>query len=565
MKRFIFLLFFIACNHASGQPLHKPYAEQQSYLDSFKNVIYNVDLAEATDKINAAEKWASSHGDAALAGELEIIIDRKRFTSNLDSTIERSLEQLISSAEKNKFEFLEADALQAFGEYWRSIRKNSHGLENYVEAYNIYNKWTLAEFPQKQSYLYLLGGAYFGNEDYDNAIKYFREALNTKKIENTNLDLFNTIYNSIGLCYRNLNKYDTAEWYFQVLYDSAEKRKDIAWEGIAAGNIGNIFFHEKKYAEAIPMLEQDINLGLVTTQVKSAVGSMYVLSMVYFYQNDVNKSEELLKKALNISESSGFWPDYILEDEIYTQLSKVYAVKNDIRSAYLYADSALTAKDSVLAAHNALSIAKSQEKIDYINHKMETSKLAGEKSMQELIRNCLVACILMICIIGVLFINRQRLKQKKLEAEKKNAESDLDIAAMQLDNIRQSVQEKNKIIEHFTNEIERLKTGEEQQADNELLTQLESATILTDEQWENFRALFEKVHKGFFTSLKKKIPDLTPAEIRFLALTKLKLTSKEMASMLGISTNAIRIYRHRLRRKLDLDKEDMIEELVQSI
>ncbi len=38
-----------------------------------------------------------------------------------------------------------------------------------------------------------------------------------------------------------------------------------------------------------------------------------------------------------------------------------------------------------------------------------------------------------------------------------------------------------------------------------------------------------------------------------------------MASMLGISTNAIRIYRHRLRKKLDLDKDDMIEALVESI
>lgn len=171
----------------------------------------------------------------------------------------------------------------------------------------------------------------------------------------------------------------------------------------------------------------------------------------------------------------------------------------------------------------------------------------------------------MLAVIGILFINRQRLKQKKLQAEKMMAENELDTAVQLLDNFRESVQEKNNIIERFTNEMERLKQEEEQQTDAELVTQLEQATILTDEQWENFRILFEKVHKGFFVNLRKKMPELTQAEVRFLALTKLKLSSKEMASMLGVSSNAIRIYRHRLRKKLSLDKDDMIEQLVESI
>ena len=212
-----------------------------------------------------------------------------------------------------------------------------------------------------------------------------------------------------------------------------------------------------------------------------------------------------------------------------------------------------------------LTFAKLQGKIDLFRHHLATEKLESERRIEILVRNSLVSGIILLAIIGILFFNRQKLKQKKLEGEKRTTEAELEAATAKLDNFRLSVLEKNHEIEQYTNEIERLNKDTEEQTENEILTQLEQSTILTDEQWEDFRQLFEKVHRGFFVGLKKKLPDLTQAEIRFLALTKLQLSSKEMAAMLGISPNAIRIYRYRLRKKLNMDKDDMIEELVASL
>lgn len=193
---------------------------------------------------------------------------------------------------------------------------------------------------------------------------------------------------------------------------------------------------------------------------------------------------------------------------------------------------------------------RAAEKAEYVQHKLELSKVAQEKQRQFLVRNMLIIVIGLVTLIGLLFINRQRLRHKKLVAE-------LDAVTNKLIHIRHSAPE---------NKIENAQDkDDESEIDHEAISKLENSSLLTNEQWDDFRKLFDKVHKGFLNNLKRKIPDLTPADIRFIALTKLKLSPKEMASMLGVSPATIRIYRFRLRKKLGLDKEEDIEDLINKI
>jgi DNA-binding CsgD family transcriptional regulator len=555
------------CTPLFSQPaqyLHKPYSERSRFLDSLFWAVENKSPAETKAILTNVEKWANDNGDKELGGEILLIGYRKRIfpEAGKDQPDVEKLQELALFANKNKYGYLEAKTIQSIGDYYGMLKKNGLAFENYLAAYGVYSKFTGEEFPDKQAFLFSLASSYYSYDDIDNTIKYLQMALFTKSRDNR---VLNTINNTLGLCYRKLKQYDSSEWYFRKVYENAVQKNDSAWIGIAAGNIGINYFHQKRYDDAIPLLEKDISFSMATHQLREVAGSMGILATIYYDKKDYDKSEKLLNQAVSLVEPKSFWPYYPLAEQLYTQLYKTYAAKNDMRKAYLYADSALVAKDSLVSQFNAITLSKAKEKAELAQHTLEVEKLANQHRMQTLIRDSLVAGILLITIIGILFINRQRLKQKKLEAEKRNAESELNSAAMKLDDFRQSIQEKNKIIEHFTEEVQKLKKGEEHETDPELLAQLERAVILTDEQWENFRITFEKVHKGFFSSLKKKMPDLTQAEIRFLALTKLKLTSKEMAAMLGISMNAIRMYRHRLRRKFELDKENMIEELVEDI
>jgi len=181
----------------------------------------------------------------------------------------------------------------------------------------------------------------------------------------------------------------------------------------------------------------------------------------------------------------------------------------------------------------------------------------------------------------LLLYNRSQLKnksrQQQLIAEKKLAENELRSASGQLDAFTQSIREKNEFIEKASQVIERmndeLNLAKDKPAnlvtlpetDSNSLRLLQNSVILTDEDWKNFTGLFEKVHQNFFIRLKEKLPGLSPAETRFIALTRLKLSTKEMANMLGVTVEAIRQIRSRLKKKLNPEGEEGMEELVEKI
>jgi len=567
MKRAVLcVLCFLSVLQAIAQPMPangSKYADVYYYADSLF-IAADDFKGEWKATVEQLASLAGSAGNAELEEELNFVVMKRHYTHNSGVTAPDFESKLIAfrnrvAAAGMKYQYV--NALQLLGAYYLSeLGKPSLSFETYLAAYKIYNNYPAKEFPSKREYIYTLGTAYYNYEDYQNAIKYLKQALATQP--SAHKDLFFALHNTLGVCYRKLGMYDSADWYFRKVLE----KKDVPYNGIAKENIGINYFYQGRYDEAIPLLEEEVSRSITDkNNIKNAANSLWILSRIALLRGDVAKAEALVLQGLRLAQAKKFWPDYQLAEHLYVQLHKVYTVKKEFALANIYADSALAAKDSFQVKYNTLTLSRAQEQEEYMQHKLDEEQLINQRRVHELIRNSLIACIILLTAIGILLINRQRIRRKRLEMEKRNAEAELDSAQSKLDAFRHSAQEKNQLIEHFTHEIERIKAGEAEQADNELRSKLERATLLTDEQWENFRVTFELVHKGFFGALKKKMPDLTQAEIRFLALSKLKLTSKEMASMLGVSPNAIRINRHRLRKKLDLDKDDMIDELVDDI
>jgi tetratricopeptide (TPR) repeat protein/DNA-binding CsgD family transcriptional regulator len=82
-------------------------------------------------------------------------------------------------------------------------------------------------------------------------------------------------------------------------------------------------------------------------------------------------------------------------------------------------------------------------------------------------------------------------------------------------------------------------------------------SILTDADWEKFQQYFSEVFPGVITKLRVKYPSLTPVETRLILLDKMKLSMKETSTILGVSTEAIKKGRYRLRKKYNLNEDDL--------
>lgn len=71
-----------------------------------------------------------------------------------------------------------------------------------------------------------------------------------------------------------------------------------------------------------------------------------------------------------------------------------------------------------------------------------------------------------------------------------------------------------------------------------------------------FDETFDRVHDDFLIRLKNKHPELTPRELRLCALLRMNLSTKEIAPLMNISVRGVEIGRYRLRKKLNLERDE---------
>ncbi len=83
--------------------------------------------------------------------------------------------------------------------------------------------------------------------------------------------------------------------------------------------------------------------------------------------------------------------------------------------------------------------------------------------------------------------------------------------------------------------------------------------------WREFNMRFVEVNKDFYTRLNEKYPELTPGQRKLCALLRLNLSSKEIASITYQETNSINVFRTRLRKVVNIDKDENLITFLEKI
>lgn len=196
-------------------------------------------------------------------------------------------------------------------------------------------------------------------------------------------------------------------------------------------------------------------------------------------------------------------------------------------------------------------------------NRLRAQQQETERVRQVMWRNLIILSLLSGLVIISLLFNRHRLR---VLAQKKLAEEQLELAVVQLQDFIKTVQLKNMELENVQGELDQLRNASDERDEVAAqMDELQQFTILTEEDWQRFRILFNRVHQGFLDRLSQRYPQLTQAEMRFVALSKMQLSARQMTSVLGVGDNAIRQYRLRLRKKLGLTVDDQLTPLIMSI
>ncbi len=82
---------------------------------------------------------------------------------------------------------------------------------------------------------------------------------------------------------------------------------------------------------------------------------------------------------------------------------------------------------------------------------------------------------------------------------------------------------------------------------------------------DGFYTQAEILHKDFSIKLQEKFPNLTEQEKKLATLLRLGFSTKEIATLMNISTKSGEISRYRLRKKLNLSREDNLIKFIKTL
>jgi len=523
------------------------------------NVFRSIDTSVVFSTLNELEKNGASAGPyfqvrikhlrAAMLWEI-----RKKAAKD---SIAKLMKSALQQAYAINDEYLIANESWWYGEtmfYCKAIELATMYCLNAVE---IFDKRGIKNDTHKYQFL---GEVLYATRDYDKGIYYIRQAIKSEK--DTSQDArINTIsrWNTIALCWQKMGNYDSAFYFFEIAMQMANALNSEVWKGIISGNKGYTYFLQKKYAAAKPLLELDYQTSKQHDEIADAAHALQMIARINLSLGEKDTALMQVKEALHMLQQQPQPIPYFLQN-VYYATADVYRVLGNNDSFYHYFQLYNNLHDSIerAVANSRLEIV--QLRIDNQSDVSRIHELKKEKDAKARERNFIIAAIFLVAIVGLLILNRQRLKsryKRQLAFQQKvAAEKELTAAKEQLDMFTQNIIEKTALIEKLEQEaVSKPFTDEQQKLANELSHQ----TILTEEDWEKFKILFEKIYHGFFLKLKEMVPDITPAELRMAAFTRLHLNTKQMASMLGISPDSVYKIKQRLRKRLLLSDDVTVE------
>ena len=418
---------------------------------------------------------------------------------------------------------------------------------------------------QYMNYL-ILGETLFHCREYLRSIFYTRKAIDIYNDTVWNANFFRAkFYNTVGQNYLKLEIFDSAMAYFDTSFQIAHRSKDEVWKGINGGFIGEVLYHKKRINEAKPFFE----LAYVINREHErdhAGKALQWLARIDLDQGRLDSARLKCSEALAILKPLGhthYLQAASFLDMAYGTAADIFGSAGMTDSFNHYNRLHTHLRDSLQSVTLLSSSKVAQLRIDNENNYRAVQFLRREKRAEELKHNFLIVAIVLLAAILFLYIKRLQLKQKHKEElvlrEKQAAEAELISAREHMKHFTESIIEKADLIDKLKQQIVSKELSEEQR---HVIDEITHNTILTEEEWEHFKRLFEKVHPGFFNRLKEKAHDVTIAEQRMAALTRLNLTARQMASMLGISVDSVHKTRQRLRQRLHVPAEANLEQSV---
>jgi len=416
---------------------------------------------------------------------------------------------------------------------------------------------------------------------YTNALQLYQKHQDQGGIANT--------YGNMGHLQEKLGNYDSAFFYQDKAMSVFESIGDLDGIAVIHVNLGSIYEDKEQYdaafthfSKALARFEVNGN-GPMLIDALNNMGDVYRKSGRYQQALVYTRKAEKLAKSLNA---------YKQLSSTYRDIGKTYYYLKNSDSTYYYLEKA---RDLYLTIYS--EDAKNQTALLKVFYDLEQkdiriAAMSRQKKTATILYACSAVGALLFIVLAIIVIRNQRLrlhserelrdqegallkaKQSLMEAELQNKKLEeeqlsrtLEVKAREITMHTLQAIEKNQLLEEMKHSISDIIKSDNRSYKKELKQLLNkiNQNFNKDVRWDDFRKVFEEVHEDFYHKLQQINPELSASDLRLISLLKMNLNAPEIATLLGISADSLRVARYRLRKKLNVEQGKSLTAFVQSI
>lgn len=271
-------------------------------------------------------------------------------------------------------------------------------------------------------------------------------------------------------------------------------------------------------------------------------------------------------------------------ESAHKDLSKSFALMENFKEAHANLVLAEEYNSKMLKTQNIDQLNVLQTIFETNKKEAEIKLLKEQGKVSRANQNVLWVALFAIAVIltilyfylgrkGKAKIKLQEYKQRMLKAElekkaieEKNLQREVQLKTSSLSRYSLHLSQKNKILLDLSNTLTNIASRKNMDTSEKIKTLVKEIdhNLQEENEWDEFMSFFKEIHPEFIKKLSKLSENsLSPAELRLGMLLRLNLSSKEIASILRVTPDSVRVARYRLRKKLPIgQKEELVNFMI---
>ena len=496
-----------------------------------------------------------------------------------------------SLAKSNPWNSISIGNVYASQEQWFEAKNK------YYQALDIFSRRSqevINNINGKAVALNCLGNVEFNLKHYDDALVFYKEALDVRrgsakyKAFQRSLSASSPSFIGAGISvayqHRLLAKlyadWGIDEMALEQLYASDsllayESKSKINGDKINSINRRRYVYLGNNHSLKMVIYARQNNFYKVSSESKSALKYLENIPVhlaehkaniaeIKIIQDSLYAALESIDNALKICELNGL----SVQEIKYLEKKIEILTLNNLDKSALDASNILVDKKQVLS-HDRMDMLL-ESLIYKSKYEKNRKKLKDARSRELFI--ILISGIIMLLfgIIVLSYRNRRRSANQKALIHKQArqlVESNLKIKESELIKMSANIVSKNDLLSSIDKDLAYHISLIDNKADRKVLDPLRTKIknkIDDSADWENFQIQFSLAYPEFVDELVSSYDDLRSNDIKLCCYLKMSMNTKEIAMLTGLSVRAVENKRYRLRKKLKLDTDMSLESFIHS-